>query len=87
MLACHARGHGFKSRIRRHIYEVGVNGSTAVSKTVNKGSTPLPHAKKTLTATCLMKHPITTSIVSPPPPFLSLTSVLFYTGVAQRKSR
>ena len=54
MLACHARGHGFKSRIRRHIYEVGVNGSTAVSKTVNKGSTPLPHAKKTLTATCLM---------------------------------
>ena len=67
MLACHARGHGFKSRIRRHIYEVGVNGSTAVSKTVNKGSTPLPHAKKTLTATCLMKHPITTSIVSQPP--------------------
>ena len=81
MLACHARGHGFKSRIRRHIYEVGVNGSTAVSKTVNNGSTPLPHAKKTLTATCLMKHPITTSIVSPPPlsfPFPYKCLVLYW---------
>lgn len=55
-------------------------------KTVNKGSTPLPHAKKDTYSDLFNEtsyynlHCITT-------PFLSLTSVLFYTGVAQRKSR
>ena len=39
--ACHAGGHGFKSRTRRHFYRFGVIGSTPVSKTdVGEGSSP-----------------------------------------------